>query len=58
MDIDKEESAATKLQIELQGVIYRFGQESDITVYEVLGALEIIKDKYVCALKEAHNQES
>ena len=50
-------SAATKLQIELQAAVYRYGQESDVTVYEALGALDMVKDKLVCALKEARKDE-
>lgn len=36
-------TAATQLKEEITNVVNRYAQESDITAYECLGALEVVK---------------
>lgn len=42
--------AATKMKNEIVAVIDRYSQESDVTVYETIGALEVVKDQMLEAL--------
>jgi septum formation topological specificity factor MinE len=35
--------ANSQLRREILALIYRYGQESDVTVYSVLGVLDIVK---------------
>ena len=35
--------ANTMLKKEMEALIYRYSQESDVTVYSVIGALEVVK---------------
>ena len=38
-----EKTAATMLKEEISNIVERYGQESDVTVYETIGALEVVK---------------
>lgn len=38
-----EVPASDQLRKEIHGLIRRYGQESDVTVYQALGVLEIVK---------------
>lgn len=46
----------TQLRMEISAVIHRYAQESDITVYGVVGALESIKADLLNKLKEAQDE--
>jgi len=43
MNLNPNDSTATKFKNELMAVIYRYSQESELTVYELVGALEVCK---------------
>lgn len=45
--------ANSKLRQELLAIIYRYGQESDVTVYAALGCLEVVKADLLEKLTEA-----
>lgn len=42
-DHEKTISASDQLRVEIHNVITRMSKESDLTVYQVLGCLEIVK---------------
>ena len=45
--------ASNQLRRELRAVIRRFGQESDVTVFQAIGVLEIVKLDLVDMLETA-----
>lgn len=45
--------ASDQLRRELHDVIRRYGQESDVTVYQAIGVLEIVKLDLVEMLEKA-----
>ena len=49
----KDPETATKFKNEVLAVVLRYGRESDLTVFELLGALDVVKDKLIRMLEEA-----
>lgn len=47
-------TASDQLRRELHQVISRYGQESDVTFYQTIGVLEIVKLDLVDMLEKAH----
>jgi len=45
--------APTQLRREILNIIRRYGQESDVTVYQALGALEVVKADLIDMLDRA-----
>jgi len=45
--------ASDQLRQEIREVIRRYGQESDVTVYQAIGVLEIVKFDLVDMLEKA-----
>lgn len=52
-----EFEASDQLRKQIHDVIRRYGQESDITVYQVMGVLEMVKLDMVDMLERKHDQE-
>lgn len=46
-------TASDQLRRELHDVIYRYGVESDVTVYQAIGVLEMVKLDLVDMLEKA-----
>jgi septum formation topological specificity factor MinE len=44
--------ASNKLRRELLSVIKRYGNESDVTFYQVLGTLEVVKSDIISWLED------
>lgn len=42
--------AATQLRHEINRIIYRYGQESDVTVYQSIGVIRMVEHDLVAAL--------
>ena len=40
------------LKKEIEAMIYRYSQESDVTVYSVIGALEVVKQNLMDKWKQ------
>lgn len=45
--------AATMLRNELQAVIRRYSSESDVTICEALGVIEMVKNDLITRINEA-----
>lgn len=52
-DNNKTTDASSQLRREIRNVIRRYGEESDVTVYQAIGVLEIVKLDLVEALDRA-----
>ena len=48
---DPKPNTNTQLKNELEAVILRYSKESDVTVYSVIGALEIVKQNLIDKMK-------
>lgn len=47
---DAEPDAGTQLRAELWNVIRRYGQESGVTAYQAIGALQLVQQDVIDAL--------
>lgn len=45
-------NAGSMLRKELRSVIQRYGQESDVTVYQLIGCLEVVKQDVIDMMDE------
>lgn len=45
--------APSQLRREIMNIIRRYGQESDVTIYQAIGALEIVKADLIDILDRA-----
>lgn len=52
-----KEDAATQMTNEIVAVIDRYSSESDVTVYETIGALEVVKMELLEALANMPRNE-
>lgn len=52
-----KEEAATQMKNEIVAVIDRYASESDVTVYECIGALEVVKIELLEALANTPRNE-
>lgn len=43
MNLNPNSATPTKFKNEIMAVVYRYSQESELTVYELVGALEVAK---------------
>jgi hypothetical protein len=57
MDDKNDVSANTQLREEIHKLILRAGKESDITVYQALGVLEIVKFDLIELLERSKKRE-
>lgn len=54
---DQSVQASAQLRRELIALIRRYGYESDVTVYQAIGVLEVVKLDLIDLLVEANQQE-
>lgn len=50
--------ASNQLRREILNIISRYGSESDVTIYQILGVLTIIQHDMIDALESKHKSES
>lgn len=49
--------ASNQLRREILNIISRYGSESDVTIYQILGVLTIIQHDMIDALESKHEQK-
>lgn len=54
MTYENDSSASSQLRQELWNMIVRYDAESDITAYQILGCLEVLKIDVINALERAN----
>lgn len=57
MNLNPNDSTATKFKNEVMAAVYRYSQESDLTVYELIGALEVCKGAVIALHQQDPNDE-
>lgn len=55
MNLNPNDDTASKFKNEVLAVVFRYSQESDLTVYELLGALEVCKGAVIKLHQDAPN---
>lgn len=55
MNLNPNDDTASKFKNEVMAVIYRYSQESELTVYELIGALEVCKGAVITLHQKSPN---
>lgn len=55
MNLNPNNNTASQFKDEIMAVVYRYSQESGLTVYELIGALEVCKAAVVTLHQQAPN---
>jgi hypothetical protein len=55
MNLNPNDDTASQFKNEVMAVIYRYSQESELTVYELIGALEVCKHAVLTMHQQSPN---